>query len=442
MAAAQHHSRPAIAPFYIYEEVQRYFDVRCAAAVDAAMRSPEAAAKLNTAGYPDLYQKGAEVLLPRHLANHKSRTYSPEKAQAFVVPAYLGLNGRRLCGNRTENLAWFNNFLVSSSWFRRRNGLDHIIVTTDHAAVLKPLQAVTSEVCWGVQTSEIIFYKQMKVPHEHLITVPLVASQPDKAPPPWNSRRVMLFFGGQTHGAAKSYVARRMLCKFHFNMSNIIYSSSSWVKTLKKPPKPNAALRPCVPRDREVCSPWYMVPCQSDELIGNGCIIQGNQSSVSKTMARMRKAKFNLAWPGDHGWASVSSRAYDGFAAGNVNVFLGRKIIDSTIAFHRHLPWPNMSWVVGEIDFAIRHARAVEDAVTRAGMDDQWVRRARSLMRRHAPDVLWNHPHSRVAENVLRACEANRRAKVEGKIKQYYKYMHGSSSNSGPLDVPPTYDLW
>ena len=37
--------------------------------------------------------------------------------------------------------------------------------------------------------------------------------------------------------------------------------------------------------------------------------------------------------------------------------------------------------------------------------DAPWIERALALTDVHAADVLWDHPRSRVAENVVRACE-------------------------------------
>ena len=109
---------------------------------------------------------------------------------------------------------------------------------------------------------------------------------------------------------------------------------------------------------------------------------------------------------GDHGEAAISGRLYDGVAQGALNVLLGRRILQETIAFGRELPWRNMTIVVDPVAFSARPAHAIETAVSAARARDggAWLTRALALRARHAPDVLWSHPRSRVAGRVLDAC--------------------------------------
>jgi hypothetical protein len=47
-----------------------------------------------------------------------------------------------------------------------------------------------------------------------------------------------------------------------------------------------------------------------------GCVASSEQARPERTVARLAAAQFNLAWPGDHGEAALSSRIYDGVAQG------------------------------------------------------------------------------------------------------------------------------
>ena len=90
-----------IAPFYMYEETWSYFNAACNKSVTSRLSS--VAGTDQSQLEPSLYQHGAEILWPLHLAQHPLRTQDPAKASTFVVAAYLGLNARGLCGG--ENAA-------------------------------------------------------------------------------------------------------------------------------------------------------------------------------------------------------------------------------------------------------------------------------------------------------------------------------------------------
>jgi hypothetical protein len=109
-------------------------------------------------------------------------------------------------------------------------------------------------------------------------------------------------------------------------------------------------------------------------------------------------------WPGDHGDASISSRIYDGLAAGAINVFLGDAILRETIAFAGLLPWRNMSVVVDPTAFHAHPARAIEVAVARFAANATRLHRALALRDAHIADVSWTHPDSRVALHAVREC--------------------------------------
>ena len=69
---------------------------------------------------------------------------------------------------------------------------------------------------------------------------------------------------------------------------------------------------------------------------------------------------------GDHGEAAISGRLYDGVAQGALNVLLGPRILQETIAFGRELPWRNMTIVVDPVAFSVRPVHAIESAVSAA----------------------------------------------------------------------------
>ena len=411
-----------IAPFYMYEETWSYFNAACNKSVTSRLSS--GAGTEQSPLEPSLYQHGAEILWPLHLAQHPLRTQDPAKASTFVVAAYLGLNARGLCGgeNATKrNVNFLTSFLEASPWYRRRKGSDHIMVLTDCHAPTKSFDALMRNMCWGKQITTAIFYHETGIPKENMVPIPLVA-YPAESVPLWHDRKIKVYFGGATHGQGVAYVPRRHLVKFHWNISNMVFSSSTISvgggSSGRNPCVDGKPIpRPCVLGVTELCSPCYMSPCSFvDELMSDGCVAHFNQTFSKPSMARMLKCQYNLAWPGDHGVHSVSSRIYDGIEAGMINVFLGSSILDTTVGFQQHIPWREMSIIVGTDEFAKLKIRAIEDKIKLEESNMTRMQERLTLMRRYAPDILWMHPQSRVAENVIRSCEANwkaRRARLE-----------------------------
>ena len=81
---------------------------------------------------------------------------------------------------------------------------------------------------------------------------------------------------------------------------------------------------------------------------------------------------------GDHGEAAISGRLYDGVAQGALNVLLGPRILQETIAFGRELPWRNMTIVVDPVAFSARPVHAIETAVSAARARRRCVAHARA----------------------------------------------------------------
>lgn len=154
-------------PFYIYAEVQTFFDAACNRSLHAFLSNdPDKSAALGK-GYS--FEMAGEVLFPRHLASHPLRTTDPKRAHSFVVPAYLGLNGRGLCNHTLQNLGWLRQFLTESAWFQRYNGTDHVLLSLDHAALMLPLAPTLNRMCLATQPSTTIFYHKSNTPPENMV---------------------------------------------------------------------------------------------------------------------------------------------------------------------------------------------------------------------------------------------------------------------------------
>ena len=477
-ANAMQLSRAPLPAFYIYEDLLTFWDTACANGVDALLDHKNLTkSKAVFKVHPAMIQHAGEVLLPRALASNTQRVYDPQRAEYFIVPAYLGLN-LFFCGGTNAtgaNIIYLRDYLKNSPWFKRNDGLDHMIVSSHFSALSKvynkgkreqPLLPLLKKVCWAVQVASSLFYSKAYSAMNSMVPVPLSEQPPPAAMLPWHSRPAKVFFGGQTHNAGIAYVARRALIKFAWTVKNIVYTTSecnpvgaswagnscrhtndvlkenklvatnhsraplAWETNIKHPVR-------CLPFPSQNCSGYYLRPCPNRDLsMSDGCWAHHHQREGHLTMKRMAKAQYNLAWPGDHGLWSVSSRIYDGIAAGTVPVFLSHSIPHQTIAFHRHLPWDEMSIAIEHSTFTANRNQAIEDAIKRAEADGPWMARALALLDKHAPDVLWRHPESRVSENIVRSCAANRRAYKNGSVNRMYTYQQNEPKET------PVLDLW
>lgn len=80
---------------------------------------------------------GGEVHFIRQLLNSPWRTTSSEEAKLFVVPLYAGWNARYPKCSVEFDLAWAG--VVSSPQFKRSNGTNHILMSTDYKVDLSEL---------------------------------------------------------------------------------------------------------------------------------------------------------------------------------------------------------------------------------------------------------------------------------------------------------------
>ena len=118
----------------------------------------------------------------------------------------------------------------------------------------------------------------------------------------------------------------------------------------------------------------------------------------------LRRSRFSLCLRGD---SPSSSRLYDAVRYGAIPLFVSDHIWRVGLPFQCWVPWRLLSRTVPEGTFlhdpgaALRNVSATTDAFAE--------KRMRGLLGYFARDLLWRHPRSRVAENVLRAAANARR---------------------------------
>ena len=120
----------------------------------------------------------------------------------------------------------------------------------------------------------------------------------------------------------------------------------------------------------------------------------------------LRRARFALCLRGD---IPSSPRPYDAVRYGAIPVFVSDHVWRVGLPFQCWVPWRLLSHAVPEAAF-MRDPGAALRNIT-ASSDAHAEGRMRALLGHFSRDLLWRHPRSRVAENILHAAaNARRRA--------------------------------
>lgn len=152
------------------------------------------------------------------------------------------------------------------------------------------------------------------------------------------------------------------------------------------------------PTDQES---WFedfdMPTCGSDRT---GCTVRYPEGTdldlESATRWRhLAESKFNLQFTQD---SSRSQKLENAAQVGTFNIFLDDNALDSLLPFPCILPWTRMSYYMNKSVFLKDPAAVLADAVNR---DNSTFAARLEAYQSHLPDILWTHPKSRVAENVL-----------------------------------------
>lgn len=115
----------------------------------------------------------------------------------------------------------------------------------------------------------------------------------------------------------------------------------------------------------------------------------------------------------------TSSRFYDNLVQGSVSIILSDGFYDQGAPFRCAVPYSEMAFFLNEIDFqggAHRYMKEALDSLFKGNA--ALLQRKWESQRKHAADLLWHIPGSRVAQNVLedvyRRCLTDLRGNNDG----------------------------
>jgi hypothetical protein len=351
-------------PFYIYPEVA--FDQSAALECHPGWL------------YDD---QAAEVAMLKLLRSHPARVHTPEAAKLFVVPIMPYVSSAAgLCHGETHDkrMSRAATALRNSPWLKRRQGHDHLLVTNTFrvklfGASLKPL-LTNATVAWfeqprlpgGARAKGVLFslaFWRCTVVIPYLAN-PFCAQQREVAPEEGEGRRKgSVFFQGSWAAAAN--LRRRF----------------SALQDL-----PGAQVHD-VPRG-----------CHADNASLPACLASRLQGTRLHTARGMLSHQFCLVPRGD---TPSSGRLFGALACRCVPLVLSNK-------FEQHYPFREVGrydeWAlpIAEGEFMREPRAAVERAMERARPKLHAIRAAMDAV---SPELLYDHPQSRAADNLLRGVE-------------------------------------
>ena len=139
-------------------------------------------------------------------------------------------------------------------------------------------------------------------------------------------------------------------------------------------------------------------PCSSNKAGGGGVNAMNSGACYGKYTASqvLSRTRFALCLRGD---IPTSPRPYDAMRYGSIPLLVSDHIYGVGLPFQCWVPWRLLALQVTEHDFLTDAGKALAN-VTRS-LHPHAEARMRQLIAHFGRDVLWRHPQSRVAENVL-----------------------------------------
>jgi hypothetical protein len=403
--------------------------------------------RIRSLGADEAGRVGGSLFFHHQLREHPWRTLDPAEASLFVVPALLDLAavgecdygwdpsmypGQRLHGThafyeRIELLGQrVTALLKQSPWYQRRQGADHLTLTT-HYRVRKilfqrtPKKSSKARVpgirhtfrnfIFALKNGRQLHIRnkgtpekawEMPLPNSCVFPVPHVAPSAlhkcnlqqtkgghDRLVCPHNAkessaeeymatRNVSLYFAGNTARPSDNHIRAEAvlgLAKAQTPFPNVLISTT---KELNLPV--------CiVDAERGRVGP---VPCATDgHLDGN---VFG---------ALMEMAQFSISIKGTD---AGSSRVFEGLDSGTLQLVLADHYMEEIAPFKCRVPWEEVVQVVPETPFVANPAKTVDRVLEGMYKDDaRRLRKMWDMQHIAAQDLLWHVPGSRVGHNVL-----------------------------------------
>ena len=379
---------------------------------------------------------GAGLFFSEQLQDHPWRTDDPAAASLFIVPSYLDIVSVSLCKpsskyKRTStgqpfatsrmklSAALLAEEVAASPWYQRNEGRDHLMLIQHHSVRhlfhSPDMQLFTHTfrnfilgMKHGRQTVSHRIIYTLPLPNTCIVTIPHMApsslrrcqaedvphqqdgmgsrrgklvcspsSREERFEDYFTNRNYTLFFAGNTKRQARPALRKKAVGEL-----GTVAGPNILVSTTELPRK---GLEHCKLNEADVLQP---APCRV-------------RSSIASEQFDhlMRASKFSLHIKGDD---ASSSRVFDAWDSGTLQIFLADRYFSDVAAFKCRVPWKGIISSIGEEAFA----RDPEGTTSRllGGLEKDGLKRLRGmweLQQKHAADVLWHEPQSRVAHNVI-----------------------------------------
>ena len=422
---------------------------------DIPMSVAEELHKLERCGTPaKLYHYGGAYWFLRQLLNHSWRVSEPARAQLLVVPNLHeydvakgpGGGGRgQFCKGLKPTEKIMKHILHANAW--RHRPLDHVFVGLDWEYRTIPGQNASEhggmlrgfvETRWSTPMTHGFTPRSLGGHAEghFLVVAPYVDNGPsyyhDTLAERWaqeealafaapsqpsrqalrTKRNVTHFFGGRTStrigpGRAQlGYYVRwslmRQWAAHHFRNPRHIapqpspsaHVRSTWGSLLivdSDRSKDKPAVPPCDQANSSRCL-RQCAPNETFTATSGACLGHYSPSQV------LSRARFSLCLRGD---IPSSPRPYDSFRYGAIPIIISDHVWRMGMPFQCWVPWRAMTRSISESAFM--HDAGVALHNISSGLGPAAEERMRQLIAHFRRDVLWRHPRSRVAENVLLA---------------------------------------
>ena len=377
--------------------------------------------------FMDKIEKRSGLIFVEQLRNHRWRTFDPDQAALFIVPFVTVFDGEtdgdhHHCLHFKDLVHPIIKEITSTKYYQKMNGRDHILVDTWWRATTIASRynfvAFYESVivgAYGKTTTQNKEFKEIKnknkkgvkrpfnnndfidsgLTYKCMVYVPFTSNYKEIITRPIKERKIDFFFLGEIDGQ-KPF--RRKVIENFPKLENKTVRIMDVGNTLKL----------------EVC-PFKNSPLESNRTFEK-CHIDRTQ----KYFEWITNSKISLMIRG-HDFES--ERLFSTLTSGTINLIFSDYIFEAGIPFQCFIPWRDFVLQINSTDFFNDPITSLKN-ITSLSNDD--LQNIQNNIFKYQKDVLWNHPESRVAENVLK--QAVRKCfslqwLEEKKLDQFKKYQ-------------------
>ena len=340
-----------------------------------------------------------EFMFIEALKRHPWRTNRSEDAMVIVIPVVTAgmvdvmvnegawLNGLK-CPEYTYNMAEVLLHAVQNSSLYRRRTRDHLIVS-GHDIAMAAFATLMPDVIVAAQWTYTMNERQRT-----LVTPFGTPSRtPDDFPANGAERPISFFQGGQmSTGFSSGKMHPGYYMREHLLSERSRLPAGTVLITTSPPPTD--------------CNTSNTGPCSAAGLTSCGATLDEHSSIVASPHALachgkydasiFKRVRYSICTRGDN---PSSPRLYEAAMYGAIPVFISDRAFEVANPFQCVVPYGQFTRNVEESACLANCGAALTNAT--ASDTPSTLRMMRRLLRMYRRDLLWDHPHSRVAENIL-----------------------------------------